>query len=153
MAIIPLCSAVATALRTCTILVPALATEVALLSQLYRFGVLFGKLEDIRVTLSMIFGQPTQYDIGDLYWNAPVPALWRRWLLSEVRVPHLFYTFVCERGMAGKQFIAANGEGILIGGWDGVSFPLFRGHVDRCAANGLTGTGGSGGQFGDTKVS
>ena len=46
-AIIPLCSAVATALRTCTILVPALATEVALLSQLYRSGVLFSKLKDV----------------------------------------------------------------------------------------------------------
>ena len=108
--IILLCSAGTASLCPRSILVPALATEIALLGELYSFGILFGKFKDVRVTLPVIFGHPTQYDIGYLYGNTPVPALWRRWLLSEVGVPHLFYTFVGKRGTAGKQFIATNGE-------------------------------------------
>src|SRR6266566_2039780 len=101
-------------------------------------------------TLFRLLGQRTQENGINIGADRGIECA--GWLRdgAKVLVHHLAWATL-ERGPTSQELIDHGGEGILIGGWDGVSFPLFRGHVDRCAANGLTGTGGSGGQFGDTK--
>src|SRR5205823_5028162 len=121
-----------TALCTCTILVSALIAEVALLSNLYCLGIFLGKLQNIAVTLAVVFGHGTQYDSSHLYRNTPVPLLWRCWLLTKMGVPHLFQSFVGKRCSSCQQFIAADRESVLIRIAAWIALPLFRRHISGC---------------------
>src|SRR6266700_4966134 len=69
----------------------------------------------------------------------------------EVLIHHLARTSL-EGQMSSKQLINADSQGILIGGSDGVTLPLFGSHIDRCAANGLTGAGSGRDKFCQTEI-